>query len=202
MGENELSKEDVDTLFDKPGAEGEAAAPAEGATADEAAAPAEGAAADQAAPAEETAAGAERQTATAVATAPDAGEAKQTAPPPSGSVSVVATPGDKEQVDAQPVEFSQLTGQGDPGEVRKIDFLLDVPVTVTVELGRTSMVIRDALNLGSGSVVELNKLAGEPVDLLINNKLVARGEVVVVNENFGVKVIDIVSPEERLRYLR
>ena len=75
-------------------------------------------------------------------------------------------------------------------------------MTVTVELGRTSMVIRDALSLGGGSVVELSKLAGEPVDVLINNKLVARAEVVVVNENFGVKVIDIVSPEERLRYLR
>ncbi len=118
------------------------------------------------------------------------------------SVSVMSPPVEKEPVEARPVEFSQLAPSGEPGEVRKIDFLLDVPVTVTVELGRTAMVIRDALSLGSGSVVELNKLAGEPVDLLINNKLVARGEVVVVNENFGVKVIDIVSPEERLRYLR
>jgi flagellar motor switch protein FliN/FliY len=197
MGENELSKEDVDTLFDKPGAEGETPAPDEAAASAEGT-PADDAAADEASASAEEAAGGKRA-ATAVAEAPDAGQERKRG---GSSVNVMATPGEKEQVDAHPVEFSQLAGRSEPGEVRKIDFLLDVPVTVTVELGRTSMVIRDALNLGSGSVVELNKLAGEPVDLLINNKLVARGEVVVVNENFGVKVIDIVSPEERLRYLR
>jgi len=174
MAENELSQEDIDVLFNSGAGEGAAAAPA--AATPTGAAPA-------AAPAE-------------------AAQVRQSPAPSDVSVSVAAPPRKKEQVDARPVEFAQITGQSAPGEARKIDFLLDVPVTVTVELGRTSMVIRDALSLGGGSVVELNKLAGEPVDVLINNKLVARAEVVVVNENFGVKVIDIVSPEERLRYLR
>jgi len=98
--------------------------------------------------------------------------------PSDGSVGVMAPAIEREQVEAQPVEFPPLSasGQSAPDEARNIDFLLDVPVTIAVELGRTAMVIRDALSLGSGSVVELNKLAGEPVDLLINNKLVARGE--------------------------
>ncbi len=185
MGDNELSQDDIDTLFDKTGA-----ASGEGAGGEDKAALAE-----QTAPAEQAAPA-------AVAESSDAVHVRQKAGLSEVSVSVATSPNEKEQVDTQPVEFSQLTGQAGAGEVRKIDFLLDVPVTITVELGRTAMVIRDAINLGSGSVVELNKLAGEPVDLLINNKLVARAEVVVVNENFGVKVIDIVSPEERLRYLR
>lgn len=86
---------------------------------------------------------------------------------------------------------------GGPG-AQGLDLLMDVPLRVTVELGRTRMQIRDVLELGKGSVVELDKLAGEPVDLLVNGKLIARGEVVVIDENFGVRVTDIVSPAERL----
>jgi flagellar motor switch protein FliN/FliY len=84
---------------------------------------------------------------------------------------------------------------------RNIDFILDIPLEVTVELGRTSMLINDLLQLGQGSVIELNKLAGEPLEILVNKKLIARGEVVVVNEKFGVRLTDIVSPIERVKSL-
>ena len=84
---------------------------------------------------------------------------------------------------------------------QSIDFILDIPLEVTVELGRTSMLINDLLQLGQGSVIELNKLAGEPLEILVNRKLIARGEVVVVNEKFGVRLTDIVSPIERVKSL-
>ncbi len=79
-----------------------------------------------------------------------------------------------------------------------IDLLLDVPLPVAVELGRTDMTIRDILELGVGSVVEVHRVAGEPVDILVNGRLVARGEVVVIDENFGVRILDMVSPEDRV----
>ena len=82
-----------------------------------------------------------------------------------------------------------------------LDLILDIPLTVTVELGRSKMLINDLLQLGQGSVVELTKLAGEPLEVLVNQKLVARGEVVVVNEKFGVRLTDIVSPMERVQSL-
>jgi flagellar motor switch protein FliN/FliY len=82
-----------------------------------------------------------------------------------------------------------------------LDFILDIPLEISVELGRTSMLINDLLQLGQGSVVELNKLAGEPLEVLVNQKLVARGEVVVVNEKFGIRLTDIVSPIERVKSL-
>jgi len=82
-----------------------------------------------------------------------------------------------------------------------LDLILDIPLTVTVELGRSKMLINDLLQLGQGSVVELTKLAGEPLEVLVNQKLVARGEVVVVNEKFGVRLTDIVSPVERVQSL-
>ncbi|HOX27772.1 MAG TPA: flagellar motor switch protein FliN [bacterium] len=82
-----------------------------------------------------------------------------------------------------------------------IEVLLDVPLQVVVELGRTEMPIQKILELGPGSVVELNRLAGEPINILVNGKLVARGEVVVVDETFGVKITNIISPMERLTQL-
>ena len=85
--------------------------------------------------------------------------------------------------------------------MRDMDFLLDIPLEIAVELGRTNMLINDLLQLGQGSVIELNKLAGEPLEILINHKLVARGEAVVVNEKFGVRVTDIISQTERLKQL-
>lgn len=80
----------------------------------------------------------------------------------------------------------------------KLDFILDIPLQITVELGRTKLLIKDILQLNQGAVVELSKLAGEPLDVFVNSKLVARGEAVVVNEKFGIRLIDIVSPNERV----
>ena len=82
-----------------------------------------------------------------------------------------------------------------------LDFVLDIPLEVSVELGRTKMLISDLLQLGQGSVIELSKLAGEPLEILVNQKLVARGEVVVVNEKFGVRLTDIISPVDRVKQL-
>jgi flagellar motor switch protein FliN/FliY len=87
------------------------------------------------------------------------------------------------------------------GAARPLDFILDIPLEISVELGRTRMIINDLLQLGQGSVIELSKLAGEPLEIFVNGKLVARGEVVVVNDKFGVRVTDIVSPMERVKSL-
>ena len=87
------------------------------------------------------------------------------------------------------------------GEKKSLDLILDIPLTVTVELGRNKMLINDLLQLGQGSVIELKKLVGEPLEVLVNQKLVARGETVVVNEKFGVRLTDIVSPMERVQSL-
>ena len=82
-----------------------------------------------------------------------------------------------------------------------LSLILDIPLRVTVELGRTKMPVSELLNLGQGSVIELNKLAGEPMEVLVNDKLIARGEAVVVNEKFGVRLTDIISPAERVEQL-
>lgn len=85
---------------------------------------------------------------------------------------------------------------------RRLELLLDVPLDVSVELGRARVSIHDLLALGPGSVIELDKIAGEPLDILVNDRLVARGEAVVVNDKFGVRITDIVSPSERIARLR
>jgi flagellar motor switch protein FliN/FliY len=87
-------------------------------------------------------------------------------------------------------------------KVQNLDFILDIPLKVTVELGRTSVMIKDLLQLGQGSVLELDKLAGEPLEILVNGKLIAKGEVVVVNEKFGIRLTDIISPIERIETLK
>ena len=106
------------------------------------------------------------------------------------------------QVPVQAVQFSPLV----PGQMAGVDgnigLILDVPLQVTVELGRTKKLIREILELSPGSVLELDKLAGEPVDVLVNGKLLAKGEVVVIDENFGVRITDIVSPIERASSLQ
>lgn len=90
-----------------------------------------------------------------------------------------------------------------PGEEhRNLQLILDIPLRVTVELGRAKMVVSELLNLGQGSVIELSKLAGEPMEVLVNDRLVARGEAVVVNEKFGVRLTDIISPAERVEQLK
>ena len=96
---------------------------------------------------------------------------------------------------------NESTSPPPSGKTANLDLILDIPLTVTVELGRSKMLINDLLQLGQGSVIELTKLAGEPLEVLVNQKLVARGEVVVVNEKFGVRLTDIVSPMERVQSL-
>jgi flagellar motor switch protein FliN/FliY len=98
-------------------------------------------------------------------------------------------------------EAGKAAGQAQKRE-RNLDLILDIPLRVTVELGRTKMLVSDLLNLGQGSVIELSKLAGEPMEVLVNDKLVARGEAVVVNEKFGVRLTDIISPAERVEQLK
>lgn len=85
---------------------------------------------------------------------------------------------------------------------RNLGMILDIPLRVTVELGRTKMPVNELLNLGQGSVIELSKLAGEPMEVLVNDKLIARGEAVVVNEKFGVRLTDIISTKERVEQLK
>ena len=92
-------------------------------------------------------------------------------------------------------------GNADEGKEANLDLILDIPLSVTVELGRSKMLINDLLQLGQGSVIELTKLVGDPLEVLVNDKLVARGEVVVVNEKFGVRLTDIVTPMERVKSL-
>lgn len=117
-----------------------------------------------------------------------------------------AAPAPKQQpvqnVAVQPVQFAPLQSAATPVNDTNIGLILDVPLQVTVELGRTRKLIREILELTPGSVVELDKLAGEPVDILVNGKLIAKGEVVVIDENFGVRITDIVSPIERATNLQ
>jgi len=104
----------------------------------------------------------------------------------------------------QAAEFDALKDSGGPagsGIGENLDTILDIPVTLSMELGRTKMTINNLLKLNQGSVVELERLAGEPLDVLVNGCLVAHGEVVVVNDRFGVRLTDILSPKERVKTL-
>jgi len=102
---------------------------------------------------------------------------------------------------AKTAGFSELKKTDNVTSSKNLEFILDIPLEVTVELGRTTMPIHDLLQLGQGSIVELNKIAGEPLEILINQKLIAKGEVVVVNEKFGIRLTDVVSPKERVEKL-
>lgn len=107
------------------------------------------------------------------------------------------------QPTVQPAVFSSFeTAQPQQAETKNLNMLLDIPLQVTVELGRTKRSVKDILELGSGSIIELDKLAGEPVDILVNNRLIAQGEVVVIDENFGVRVTDIISQSDRIKKLK
>ncbi|MCG6553217.1 MAG: flagellar motor switch protein FliN [Candidatus Magnetominusculus sp. LBB02] len=105
-------------------------------------------------------------------------------------------------MDVQKADFREFDREGNAEGMRDIKFLLDIPLTITVEIGRTKMLINDLLQLGQGSVIELDKLAGESMEILVNNKVIAKGEVVVVNEKFGIRLTDVVSPTDRLKQLR
>lgn len=105
---------------------------------------------------------------------------------------------DFQQVAAKPLSPGEQKNSGDV----KLDVILDIPVTIAMEIGRTQLSIRNLLQLNQGSVIELDRLAGEPMDVLVNGTLVAHGEVVVVNEKFGIRLTDVISPSDRIKNLR
>lgn len=124
--------------------------------------------------------------------------AEQATSAPQGSSAVFAM----KPPSAEKAQFEQFSPSGgSSGATNNIDMILDIPVNLTVELGRTKLAIRSLLQLAQGSVVELDGLAGEPMDVLVNGCLIAQGEVVVVNEKFGIRLTDIISPSERIRRL-
>jgi len=98
--------------------------------------------------------------------------------------------------------FSNLKGQGGDTQPSKLDFILDIPLEITVELGRTKMLIHDLLQLGQGSVIELSKPAGDTLEILANNRLIAKGDVVVMNDKYGIRLTEVISPVERLEKLK
>lgn len=104
--------------------------------------------------------------------------------------------------DAAKKESEAVASADDENHDRNLAMILDIPLRVTVELGRTKMPVSELLNLAQGSVIELNKLAGEPMEVFVNDKLIARGEAVVVNEKFGVRLTDIISTRERVEQLK
>lgn len=145
-------------------------------------------------------------------------------PPPSGNATedlatrwAEALAGEEQEVTQKSWEKTNLSAQASDAHFkdmtdisrqpkadsakRELDFILDIPLDVSAELGRTRLLINELLQLGQGSVVELNKLAGEPLEVYVNGKLVARGEAVVINEKFGVRLTDIISPMERVKQL-
>ena len=107
-----------------------------------------------------------------------------------------------EESSKNPHETSGAINSAVPDSSVNMDFLLDISLEVTVELGRAKMLINDMLKLGQGSVIELSKLAGESLDILANQKAIARGEVVVVNDKYGVRLTEVISPMERIEGLR
>ena len=138
------------------------------------------------------------------------GLSKETSAPDEEKISWDDVKDEMEQSKAQPQPRTEVTNvHFDELKKKKpenkssfdLDFILDIPLTLTCELGRSRMLISELLQLGQGSVLELTKLAGEPMDIYVNQRLIARGEVVVVNEKFGVRLTDIVSPAERVNKL-
>jgi flagellar motor switch protein FliN/FliY len=106
--------------------------------------------------------------------------------------------------DAEVAELDELSEDAEitPAEKRKLDTILDIPVTISMEVGRSNISIRNLLQLNQGSVVELDRVAGEPLDVLVNGTLIAHGEVVVVNDKFGIRLTDVISQLERIKKLR
>ncbi len=102
----------------------------------------------------------------------------------------------------QPAQFSQLVSGNNPIIPNNLDLIFDVPLQVSVELGKASKTIKDILDLGPGSVVELDRIAGEPVDMIVNGKLIAKCEVVVINETFGIRITEIINQAQRIETLK
>ena len=106
------------------------------------------------------------------------------------------------KVDAKAAPMTKLDDSGKPRSDVNLDMVMDIPVTISMEIGRTRIPIRNLLQLSQGSVVELDRLAGEPMDVLVNDTLIAHGEVVVVNDKFGIRLTDVISQTERIKKLR
>ncbi|MGS0682910.1 flagellar motor switch protein FliN [Shewanella sp. 125m-7] len=107
--------------------------------------------------------------------------------------------------EAKAVEFDEFSNDGSPlsdDEVSKLDAIMDIPVTISMEVGRSFINIRNLLQLNQGSVVELDRIAGEPLDVMVNGTLIAHGEVVVVNDKFGIRLTDVISQTERIKKLK
>lgn len=113
----------------------------------------------------------------------------------------IAEAGAGKPAEAQAAQFAELMPEHRGGDDININAILDVPVTIAMEIGRTEISIRNLLQLNQGSVVELDRLAGEPLDVMVNGTLIAKGEVVVVNEKFGIRLTDVISPTERVKQL-
>jgi flagellar motor switch protein FliN/FliY len=113
---------------------------------------------------------------------------------------------DEGEAAASTIDFEELKNEvlnrPQPSGAPDLDVILDIPVSISMEVGRTSITIRNLLQLNQGSVIELDRLAGEPLDVLVNGTLIAHGEVVVVNEKFGIRMTDVISPAERIKKLR
>lgn len=187
-----MSKDEIDNLFDSDDAQEELKAKSGGE---------EDAAGDM--PEEATGEGAELSAddVAGVAEAPS-GKPEGVGPEAfDGSAALALEPDAEAPAGAQPVEFGQLESPGGSDGGANIDLLMDVKLPVTVELGRNSVQVKDILDFSPGSIVELNRLASEPVDILVNGVLVARGEVVVIEEHFGVRLTSLISPQERIRSL-
>ncbi len=109
-----------------------------------------------------------------------------------------------EEADVSAVDLEELVDDGPvtTADGQDLEVILDIPVSISMEVGRTAITIRNLLQLNQGSVIELDRLAGEPLDVLVNGTLVAHGEVVVVNEKFGIRMTDVISPAERIKKLR
>lgn len=116
----------------------------------------------------------------------------------------MAEQADVDEAMASTVSFDELKNEvlKQPAGSPDLDVILDIPVSISMEVGRTSITIRNLLQLNQGSVIELDRLAGEPLDVLVNGTLIAHGEVVVVNEKFGIRMTDVISPAERIKKLR
>jgi len=118
----------------------------------------------------------------------------------------MAEQADSEAQDAEKVELEQLSEGGDGEPIssgdEKLDAILDIPVTISMEVGRSNITIRNLLQLNQGSVIELDRVAGESLDVLVNGTLIAHGEVVVVNDKFGIRLTDVISQTERIKKLR
>ena len=121
---------------------------------------------------------------------------------PADSVEKEQVGSQESAMDARPANFIPLKAANTVGGINNLDFILDISLHVSVHVGGTKMLIKDLLQLGQGSIIELNKMAGEPMDVLVNDKLIARGEVVVVNDKFGIRLTDVMSLTDRVEQLK